>query len=316
MAADRDPRRGRRPGDRRRERRWTWRPSTAPRPTCWTRTTCGRAAATSRRPSPARTSTTPASRSSARPSSRSSTRRGSSSTSAPAASWPSRWRPGSRPSGWASTATTSRSSELSRALDAGVGRIILDSFHEIDRLTALAREAGKRPGVLVRVTVGVEAHTHEFIATAHEDQKFGFSLAGGAAFAGGDQGPRRGRARPARAALAHRLADLRHLRLRGGRPAGAGAAGADPRRARASSCAELDLGGGFGIAYTTQDDPSTPGDLAKRINKIVESASATPASLRMPRLSIEPGRAIVGPVGASPCTRSARSRTSTASGRT
>lgn len=71
--------------------------------------------------------------------------------------------------------------ELGRALDAGVGRIIVDSFTEIDRLTALARERGVRPRVLVRVTVGVEAHTHEFIATAHEDQKFGFSLAGGAA---------------------------------------------------------------------------------------------------------------------------------------
>ena len=86
--------------------------------------------------------------------------------------------------------------------------------------------------VLVRVTVGVEAHTHEFIATAHEDQKFGFSLAGGAAFEAVVQDPRRRRARPARPALAHRLADLRRQRVRGRRPAGAGAAGADPRRAR------------------------------------------------------------------------------------
>src|SRR2546430_17215254 len=71
--------------------------------------------------------------------------------------------------------------ELARALDAGVGRIVLDSFQEIDRLTELARERGVQPRVMVRVTVGVEAHTHEYIATAHEDQKFGFSLAGGAA---------------------------------------------------------------------------------------------------------------------------------------
>jgi diaminopimelate decarboxylase len=77
--------------------------------------------------------------------------------------------------------------ELSRALEAGVGRIIVDSFDEIDRLTFLSRHAGKRPRVLVRVTVGVEAHTHEFIATAHEDQKFGFSLSGGAAFAAATQ---------------------------------------------------------------------------------------------------------------------------------
>src|SRR4051812_1613563 len=59
-------------------------------------------------------------------------------------------------------------SELSRALEAGVGRIVVDSFDEITRLTDLSEKLGKRPAVLVRVTVGVEAHTHEFIATAHE----------------------------------------------------------------------------------------------------------------------------------------------------
>ncbi|MBV9821755.1 MAG: diaminopimelate decarboxylase, partial [Actinobacteria bacterium] len=69
--------------------------------------------------------------------------------------------------------------ELRQALDAGVGRIVLDSHWEIDRLAALAAETGARPRVLIRVTVGVEAHTHAFIATAHEDQKFGFSLATG-----------------------------------------------------------------------------------------------------------------------------------------
>jgi diaminopimelate decarboxylase len=66
------------------------------------------------------------------------------------------------------------------------------------------------------------------------------------------------------------------------------------RDARGVELPELDLGGGFGIAYTTQDDPSPPGDLAKRINKIVEGECDL-ASLRVPRLSIEPGRAIVGP---------------------
>ncbi|HEY7010878.1 MAG TPA: diaminopimelate decarboxylase, partial [Jatrophihabitantaceae bacterium] len=71
--------------------------------------------------------------------------------------------------------------ELSRAVAAGVGHVIVDSFDEIDRLAAVAVEAGVRQAVLVRVTVGVEAHTHEFIATAHEDQKFGFSLRDGVA---------------------------------------------------------------------------------------------------------------------------------------
>ena len=68
---------------------------------------------------------------------------------------------------------------LEQAVTAGVGRFVLDSYEEIDRLAYLARRRGTRPRVMVRVTAGVEAHTHEFIATAHEDQKFGFSLASG-----------------------------------------------------------------------------------------------------------------------------------------
>ena len=183
--------------------------------------------------------------------------------------------------------------ELSRALEAGVGRIIVDSFDEIDRLTFLARHAGKRPRVLVRVTVGVEAHTHEFIATAHEDQKFGFSLSGGAAFT-----------------AATRILDEDVLELVGlhshigsqifdtnGFEVSARRIlelQAQIRDARGVELPDLDLGGGFGIAYTTKDDPSTAADLAKRINKIVD-AECELASLRRPRLSIEPGRAIVGP---------------------
>ncbi|MGW5670428.1 diaminopimelate decarboxylase [Micromonospora sp. NPDC003776] len=183
--------------------------------------------------------------------------------------------------------------ELTRAVDAGVGRIIVDSFAEIDRLTAIARERGVRPKVLVRVTVGVEAHTHEFIATAHEDQKFGFSLAGGAA-----------------AAAAFRILDEDVLELRGlhshigsqifdasGFEVSARRVlglQAQIRDARGVELPELDLGGGFGIAYTTQDDPAAPQELAKRMRKIVDGECAA-EKLAVPHLSIEPGRAIVGP---------------------
>lgn len=183
--------------------------------------------------------------------------------------------------------------ELTRAVDAGVGRIIVDSFTEIDRLSALARERGVRPKVLVRVTVGVEAHTHEFIATAHEDQKFGFSLAGGAA-----------------AAAAFKILDEDVLELRGlhshigsqifdasGFEVSARrvlALQSQIRDARGVELPELDLGGGFGIAYTTQDDPASPHDLAKRLRKIVDGECAA-ENLAVPHLSVEPGRAIVGP---------------------
>ena len=71
--------------------------------------------------------------------------------------------------------------ELRDAISAGVGKIVLDSRSELRRLSQVAAEAGVVQDVLVRVKPGVEAHTHEFIATAHEDQKFGFSLASGSA---------------------------------------------------------------------------------------------------------------------------------------
>jgi diaminopimelate decarboxylase len=183
--------------------------------------------------------------------------------------------------------------ELTRALDAGVGRIILDSFTEIERLTALARERGVRPKVMIRVTVGVEAHTHEFIATAHEDQKFGFSLAGGAAaeaaFRVLDEGVLE--LRGLHSHIGSQIFDASGFEVSARRVLGLQA---QIRDARGVELPELDLGGGFGIAYTTQDDPSTPQDLAKRMRRIVESECAA-ERLAVPHLSIEPGRAIVGP---------------------
>ncbi len=183
--------------------------------------------------------------------------------------------------------------ELGRALVAGVGRIIVDSFDEIDRLAALACETGKRPSVLVRVTVGVEAHTHEYIATAHEDQKFGFALSGGVA------------ARAVEKILDEGVLDLLGLHSHigsqifdtSGFEVSARrvlALQAQIRDARGVELPELDLGGGFGIAYTSQDNPSAPGDLAANLMKIVEHECAA-YRLAVPRLSIEPGRAIVGP---------------------
>ncbi|MFG2064312.1 diaminopimelate decarboxylase [Micromonospora sp. NPDC048871] len=183
--------------------------------------------------------------------------------------------------------------ELRRALDAGVGRIIVDSFAEIDRLTALAREREIRPRVLIRVTVGVEAHTHEFIATAHEDQKFGFSLAGGAAIAAAlrilDEGVLE--LRGLHSHIGSQIFDTSGFEVSARRVL---ALQAQIRDARGVQLPELDLGGGFGIAYTSQDDPAAPHDLAKRLRKIVDSECAA-EQLAVPHLSIEPGRAIVGP---------------------
>jgi diaminopimelate decarboxylase len=183
--------------------------------------------------------------------------------------------------------------ELRRAVEAGVGRIIVDSFTEIERLARVTADLATQAGVMVRVTAGVEAHTHEYIATAHEDQKFGFSISSGDAFE-----------------AVHRVQEAPGLRLLGLHSHigsqifdTAGFEVAARRvlalHARVSDelgveMPEMDLGGGFGIAYTTQDDPSDPAQLANELTKIVEQ-ECRGFGLAVPALSIEPGRAIVGP---------------------
>jgi diaminopimelate decarboxylase len=185
------------------------------------------------------------------------------------------------------------SAELERAVAAGVGRIIVDSTDEIVRLAAISAAAGIRQPVLVRVTVGVEAHTHEFIATAHEDQKFGFSLRDGAA----------GRAVAAvLAAPSLRLAGLHsHIGSQIFETAAFEVAAhrvlslaAAIRHSHGIEIDEVNLGGGLGIAYVASDDPETPKQIAERLLEIVERECAA-RELRVPRLGLEPGRAIVGP---------------------
>ncbi len=183
--------------------------------------------------------------------------------------------------------------ELERAVELGVGRVIVDSFHEIGRLAEVAAELGRTVGVMVRVTAGVEAHTHEYIATAHEDQKFGFSIASGDALEA---------VRRVHEAQALRLLGL-HSHI-GSQIFDTSGFEVAARRVLALHARvidevgvempEMDLGGGFGIAYTTQDDPSDPAQLATEITKIVEHECRA-LDIALPRLSIEPGRAIVGP---------------------
>ncbi|WP_026313363.1 diaminopimelate decarboxylase [Actinomadura flavalba] len=185
--------------------------------------------------------------------------------------------------------------ELDAALEAGVGHIVLDSFEEIARLGYLARERGVRPKVMVRVTTGVEAHTHEFIATAHDDQKFGFSRSSGAAL----EAVRRVVALPELdlvglhshigsqifdaegfGVAAHRLAELLVA----------------IRDEHGLELPELDLGGGYGIAYLPGDEPIVAKEMADRLHDIV-ARECRSYGLETPRLTVEPGRAIVGPGG-------------------
>jgi diaminopimelate decarboxylase len=185
--------------------------------------------------------------------------------------------------------------ELAAALDAGIGRIVIDSDLEIARLAHAAEAAGVLQKVLVRVTVGVEAHTHEFIATAHEDQKFGFSLASGAAL----EAVRRILALPSlelvglHSHIGSQIFDTAGFEVAAHRVVGLLAT---IRDALGVELPELDLGGGLGIAYTDDDDPTDVADVAKQLRAIVERECSA-AALSLPRLGFEPGRAIVGPAG-------------------
>ncbi len=183
--------------------------------------------------------------------------------------------------------------ELSRAVELGVGRIVVDSFHEIERLASIVREMGATVRVLIRVTAGVEAHTHEYIATAHEDQKFGFSISSGDAL----EAARQIAATPGlellglHSHIGSQIFDSSGFEVAARRVLALHAQIADEVGV---VMPEMDLGGGFGIAYTTQDDPADPAQLAIELTKIVTDECKA-RDLAVPRLSIEPGRAIVGP---------------------
>ena len=179
--------------------------------------------------------------------------------------------------------------ELERACSVGVGRIVVDSVEEIDRLAML----GVSQRVMIRVTPGVEAHTHEYVSTGQEDQKFGFSLASGAA-----------------SDAVHRVLKVPGLQLVGLHAhigsqifdtAGFGLAAhrmigflAAIRDEYGTELAELDLGGGLGIAYTSADAPLPIGEVAERLQRVV-AKECSEVGLAQPRLAVEPGRAIAGP---------------------
>jgi len=181
--------------------------------------------------------------------------------------------------------------ELDAAVSAGVGTIVIDSEQEIGRVAAAASVHGRVQRVRLRVRTGVHADTHHFLATAHEDQKFGVALDDAERLAAviraqhslefvglhahiGSQifGPE------GFAESAARLVAL-HARLLTGGPV-----------------PELNLGGGFGIAYTGADAPDTIEELAQRIAQIV-AAECERALIPVPVVAFEPGRAVVGPAG-------------------
>ncbi|RVW05935.1 diaminopimelate decarboxylase [Rhodococcus spongiicola] len=187
--------------------------------------------------------------------------------------------------------------ELETAVTAGVGHIVLDSLVEIERLDALAARQGVVQDVLVRVTVGVEAHTHEFIATAHEDQKFGFSLSGGKAMDAVERVFASDNLRLVglHSHIGSQIFEVDGFELAAHRVIGLMREIVDRFGVeKTSQLSIVDLGGGLGISYVPSDDPPPVDVLAGKLAHIVATESRA-AGLPVPTLTVEPGRAIAGP---------------------
>lgn len=169
--------------------------------------------------------------------------------------------------------------ELARAREAGVGRIVIDSFDELDRLEALNREDDLVPRVLLRITPGVEAHTHEFVQTGQDDSKFGFGLASGAAAEAVE--------RATASAAVHVLGLHTHI---GSQVFAADsfekAVGVLAPFVLATGLPELSVGGGLGVAYVEGEAAPSITEWAEGIHHACAEAGITA------RVTAEPGRAI------------------------
>ncbi|MFE6963698.1 diaminopimelate decarboxylase [Agromyces sp. NPDC057679] len=181
--------------------------------------------------------------------------------------------------------------EIDAAVAAGVGAIVIDSEVEIERVAAAAARAGRRQRVRLRVNSGVHASTHEFLATAHEDQKFGVPLESAA-----ELGAR---------IRAHESLEFLGLHCHigsqifdadGFAESASRLLEAHAELSAAAPVPELNLGGGFGIAYTAADSPQPIEDIARGILDAVV-AGCRERGLPLPRLAFEPGRSIIGPAG-------------------
>ena len=181
--------------------------------------------------------------------------------------------------------------ELEMAVDSGLGTIILDNFYELDILHDVLSERDKKQDVLLRITPGVEAHTHDYISTGQTDSKFGFDVASGQAYT----------------ALQKAIADP-YLNVLGV-SAHIGSQIFDVTGFQMAAAKLVDLvhewgfdpqvintGGGFGIRYTEDDKPLPATEFVEAIIDTI-TEKTTSYGMAMPAIWIEPGRAIVGPAG-------------------
>ena len=183
--------------------------------------------------------------------------------------------------------------EIEKAISVGVETIVIDSMYEIDRVATAAAKAGKVQRVLLRLTPGIQAHTHESISTAHEDVKFGFSISSGAAWAAitAVHNQPSLELRGFHAHIGSQIFGFESFEILAERFVTFLAKYRDEFK---KELPELDLGGGYGIAYLEGDVTVDPFEAMQVLAAAVKKHCAA-FNLQLPTVSIEPGRAIVGP---------------------
>jgi diaminopimelate decarboxylase len=185
--------------------------------------------------------------------------------------------------------------ELRMALDREVGRIVVDSFHELELLEQLAGERGRRQQILLRLSPGVEAHTHDFRKTGILDSKFGFPISTGQA----EEAVRQA-ARSANLELlgyhCHIGSQIFELEPYVEATEIAFEFASRMRERYEVEVREYSPGGGWGVAYTPEDDPWPIGEIVSQVGHALQQASGK-HQLGSPRMVIEPGRSIVAQAG-------------------
>lgn len=185
--------------------------------------------------------------------------------------------------------------ELALALKYKVGRIIVDNIYELERLNKLAEENGVKANIMFRIKPGIDAHTHDFIRTGQIDSKFGFALETGEAFE-----------------AVKKAVSLEHIELVGLHcHIGSQIFDIDPFVLAAEvminfiakiknelnyTIGELNLGGGFGIRYTEEENPAPYEKYMEKVSEKVKELCGT-LNIEQPFILIEPGRSIAGPAG-------------------
>ena len=184
--------------------------------------------------------------------------------------------------------------ELAEAMNWGIGRIVVDSFHEIDLLEEVARDAGREQEILIRVSPSVDPHTHSYISTGILDSKFGFAI---------DTGDAKKAVRKAMSSPHLKLIGL-HCHIGSQlfeiqpyqKAIRIALEFASAMREEGLNLEEFSPGGGFGIAYTRDQRPPSAGEFAEAlVSSLLEACDDL--DLSRPRVFIEPGRSIIGPAG-------------------